>query len=202
MNRLVRCRVDRAICLLCSEVERGRMVQEPPVIGETRTLACLLSVSRWLHPLLLALLLASTRLQAAEPLAGLPWSYAGLPNKEMVARQAVEVLLQLCPRMLQAMPDFASFEAEYRSLQPSDRRYRAGYRVLVEGGPVLAERRARVMPSPPFIPGDHTLFEILGPPRPGIAMDKATALWLCNASSPQPGSTTFLLMPEFAFIGR
>lgn len=151
---------------------------------------------------MLALLLASNPLQAAEPLAGLPWSYNGPPDKEYLARRVVETLLRRCPRIVQAMPDIASFEAEYRRLQPFDSRYRAGHRVLVEGGPVLADRRARVMPLPSFIPGDHTLFEVLGPPQPGVAMDKAAALWLCDAPVPEPGGVTFIPVPEFAFIGR
>ena len=152
--------------------------------------------------LLLLLLLTPIALQANEPLAGLPWSYSGPPDKEPVARQVVEALLRRCPRIGQAMPDFASFEAEYRRLQPFDSRYRAGYRVLVEGGPVLADARARIMPSPPFIPGDHALFEVLGLPRPGVAMDKAVALWLCDAPIPEAGDVTFILTPESAFIER
>ena len=138
----------------------------------------------------------------AEPLAGLPWSYTGPPDKEAIARQTIQVLLRRCPRILQAMPDIVSFEAEYRRLNSFDSRYRAGYRILIEGGPVLSDQRARVMANPPFIPGDHTLFEIFGPPRPGVAMDKGTALWLCNAPSPQPGGITFVPVPELAFIGR
>jgi len=58
------------------------------------------------------------------------------------------------------------------------------------------------MPSPPFIPGDHALFEVLGLPRPGVAMDKAVALWLCDAAIPEAGDVTFIPAPEFAFIGR
>ena len=155
-----------------------------------------------LRVILAAVLLLPASVQSAEPLFGLPWSYAGPPDKEPIARRVIEALLRRCPRMVEAIPDIASFKAEYRRLQPFDSRHRGGHRVLIEGGPVLADRTSRVMPSPPFIPGDHTLFEVLGPPRPGVAMAKETALWLCNATAPEPGSITFVPVPEFAFIGQ
>ena len=109
------------------------------------------------------------RILSAEPLAGLPWFNTGPSDKEPIARQAVEVLMRRCPRILQAIPDIVRFEAEYRRLNYFDSRYRAGFRVLIEGGPVLANQRARVMPNPPFIPGDHTLVDTSGPPRPVVA---------------------------------
>ena len=99
------------------------------------------------------------RILSAEPLAGLPWFNTGPSDKESIARQAVEVLMRRCPRILQAIPDIVRFEAEYRRLNYFDSRYRAGFRVLIEGGPVLANQRARVMPNPQFIPGDHTLVD-------------------------------------------
>ena len=111
-------------------------------------------------------------------------------------------LVEQCPRIKQALPDIASFEAKYRRLQPFDSRYKGGHRVLVEGGPVLADQAARVIPRPPFIPGDHALFEVLGPPWPGVNMDKALAIWLCDAPSPAAGDVTFMPLPEVEFIGR
>ncbi len=85
------------------------------------------------------LMVLTVSAHAGEPFADRAWSYAGPPDKEVVSRRVMTALLERCPRIKQALPDVASFEVEYRRLQTFDSRYKAGHRVLIEGGPVLAD---------------------------------------------------------------